>query len=102
MNPLLDTVEPVAWAREWEGDDSDIGQYCVVFHEDEKDINPNWFEVYSCETVESLLSQCRKEALLEAAEYFNGIPRNAWYGHDIAHQLRRMAESDKTTMEGEK
>lgn len=62
---ILDTVEPDAWAREWEGDDSDIGQYCVVFHEDEKDINPNWFEVYSRDTVEAILLQYRKEVRKE-------------------------------------
>jgi hypothetical protein len=40
----------VAWAREWEGDDSDLGQFCVVFNEDEKDDNPNWFTLYTSQT----------------------------------------------------
>lgn len=48
--------------------------------------------------VESLLSQCRKEALLEAIAIVeaNILPRL------ILSELLRMAESDKTTMEGEK
>lgn len=34
------------WLREWEGDESDIGQWLFVEHEHEKDDSPNWHPVY--------------------------------------------------------
>jgi hypothetical protein len=103
---ILDSVEPDAWAREWEGDDSDLGQYCVVFHEDEKDDNQNWFQLYSRETVESLIAsltkgheqrmvECRKQVLLELADTLDEKKANFHSPLISADELRRMAESTK-------
>lgn len=39
--------EPVAWAREWEGDDSDLGNMIVEFNREDLDDNPNWFALYA-------------------------------------------------------
>lgn len=38
---------PFAWAREWDGDVSDLDKYVVVFNEDERDGEPGWFELYT-------------------------------------------------------
>ncbi len=38
---------PFAWAREWEGDVSDLGNMIVAFDESEKDDSPNWFPLYA-------------------------------------------------------
>lgn len=38
---------PFAWAREWDGDVSDLDKYVVVFNEDEKDGEPGWFALYT-------------------------------------------------------
>lgn len=35
--PLAVLVEPAAWMREWEGDDSDLGHMLFVAHADERD-----------------------------------------------------------------
>ena len=90
---LLDTVEPDGY-RMFDGE----GSY--DFREELPDqvsigwslrYGRLWEPVYSRETVESLLYQGRKEALLEAAE---NAPDDG-----CERYLRRMAES---TMEGEK
>lgn len=39
--------EPVAWAREWEGDESDLGNMIIEFNKSECDDNPNWFPLYA-------------------------------------------------------
>lgn len=112
---LLDTVEPAGWNR------TRISNGEVEYFTERDWKHESLFEwepQYSRETVESLLSQCRKEArkeaFLEAAEYCDELaklyPRED-VGFDkgylmcatrAANELRRMAESDKTTMEGEK
>ena len=38
--------EPVAWAREWEGDVSDSGSMIFAADDSEKDDNQNWFPLY--------------------------------------------------------
>lgn len=93
MYPLLDTVEPDAWAKP-------DGSVCSkAFKKSDSPATVLFTEPMTLNSkVESLLSQCRKEALLEAAEYF--MRRNfmaiengtAVFAED---ELRRMAEGEK-------
>ena len=117
---LLDTVEPDGY-RMFDGE----GSY--DFREELPDqvsigwslrYGRLWEPVYSRETVESLLYQGRKEALLEAEaahdhedvlapvgnSAYGEAYQDGWIAGAAAYrdELRRMAESDKTTMEGEK
>ena len=39
--------EPVAWAREWEGDVSDIGNMIIEWNKEDCDDNPNWFPLFT-------------------------------------------------------
>ena len=39
-------AEPVAWAREYQGDVTDEGNMIVVFDEELKDDQPHWFALY--------------------------------------------------------
>lgn len=39
-------VNLAGWVREWEGDDSDVGQWLFAATEEEKDDSPNWQPVY--------------------------------------------------------
>lgn len=41
------SAEPVAWIREWDGDESDLGQFVIVGAKDEIDDVPGWFPVYA-------------------------------------------------------
>lgn len=89
MNPLLDTVEPTLWGHK--ALDTLIISNTPHAHLEN-------VALYSRETVESLLSQYRKEVLLEAAKYIDSIQGQEI--HDTmtykicASELRRMAEGE--------
>jgi hypothetical protein len=49
LSPHVD-AEHIGWAREWEGDSSDLGKYiieCCLPGEPKPDDNPNWFPLYT-------------------------------------------------------
>ena len=91
---LLDTVEPVGWLNPNPRHPED---WFSLFEQE------GWSPLYSRETVESLLAECRKqvraEAFIEAAERFESmewvqsVDPNENYAE--ATELRRMAEGEK-------
>lgn len=94
MKTLLDTVEPDAWEGTWLDPYGSRHVYVtrspsVVQHA----IGTQWENLYSHLKVESLLAECRKQTLLEAAEDF--ATRGILYGYTVADQLNHKAEGEK-------
>jgi hypothetical protein len=83
MTNILDTVEPVAW-RAGDG----FGDY---FLSSDFGPSPDWEQLYSRETVESLLEAHRKQVLLEviAKAEKNILPAISTY------ELLRMVNGEK-------
>jgi hypothetical protein len=50
--------EPVAFIREWDGDDSDLGQWVAVCSVDERDDFPGWEPVYAAEQMRAYAAAC--------------------------------------------
>lgn len=104
---LLDTVEPDFWMMDLDDALTDLS--CGVSVRIEHDYPDSYLScvevsaslpLYSHCKVESLLAECRKQALLDAQVRW--ADAHGFDKHGVIEWLRRMAESDKTTMEGEK
>lgn len=117
---LLDTVEPDAWlVTATDRNGKVLIRTCFMNEEEARGLmqaaidkggydasNVNSETMSSRSKVESLLSQCRKEARKEVFDEVIAVARQESYikqsAYVVFERLRRMAEPDKTTMEGEK